>query len=209
MKKVLFAFCLLYGSAYGQFTDYTGGTLSTTVNGSSVKLQQDTAWRNCGSDYDQQISIHGDTITWLQVDFGFSYGCTCFFNYSVTIDSLPDGDYTAMVWYTLVSNALVFDSTTGTWGYSHVPRDTTYAGTTVFSISGGIISTPVHSSSYASACLLTKINVSEIDVRAPFPNPTLDRLYLPGVREESEVEIMDVLGRRVDGVSVVRSGNGC
>lgn len=76
------------------------GNLSAQVTGETVHLSQSLAERNCGSNYNMNVFLVGDTLYWYQVDHGSSAFCTCKFDLSVTVDSMPSGHYTAKVFYT-------------------------------------------------------------------------------------------------------------
>lgn len=168
MKHFYFAFCLLSLSSFCQLSS---DTLYTIVNGSRVEIRIDSTWRNCGAEYEEQIFFNVDTITWLQVDWGWCYGCTCPFNYSVTLDSLEIGSYVVNVYYTHVLNEIVFDSTTGTWIYTHTPCDTTYFGTTMFTITSSTYNNPVKVDSSATPCLITRINEISNSIIFPYNVP--------------------------------------
>jgi len=86
----------------GQLCDpYHYGILKANVTGDAVTLRDDTANRNCGVHYEMQVvRSSSDTLIWRQVDFGSPAACNCFFNLSVTIDSLSPGSYFAKVYYT-------------------------------------------------------------------------------------------------------------
>jgi len=98
-------------------------TIYPIVNGNQVSLHQDNAHHNCGFQPGlKHITVNDNIINWYQVDtIGIFYGCLCFFDYSVTIDSLNPGNYTAFVYS-------VYNAPTS--------QDTTYEGVTSFTIFG-------------------------------------------------------------------------
>jgi len=195
MKHFIVIFCMLSLTSFGQY--YTPGKLSTIVNGSSVEIRIDSAWRNCGALYDEQVFFYGQSMTWLQVDHGWCYGCICLFNYSVTIDSLNSGIYEVVVYYTGVSNEIVYDSITGTWVYTHIPCDTTYLGTTFFTISNSTFNNPVKVDSSATPCLLTKIISNLNRENSPYPNPATDIIHIPLIKNVNEIELTDIMGNQI------------
>ncbi|MBN1340359.1 MAG: T9SS type A sorting domain-containing protein [Bacteroidales bacterium] len=69
------------------------GILSVETEGNSATLKNDSAWRNCGCNYEMIIyQINDDTLGWYQKGIGLT-NCDCIFNLSVTLDSLNPGDY--------------------------------------------------------------------------------------------------------------------
>ncbi|MCX6246618.1 MAG: hypothetical protein NTW10_02690 [Bacteroidetes bacterium] len=203
MKNLFLVFFLITASVFGQPT----GTLSTIVNGNSVEIKLDSTWRNCGSQYDQQVFFNGDSITWLQVDWGMCYGCLCPFNYSVTVDSLPEGIYTASVYFTYVQNSQLYDSLTGTWYYTHTPCDTTYQESTTFTILSVSSNPPFKSNSFASNCLLTSIENHSINENTPYPNPTNNSISFKAMKSDESPELLDIFGHEVKSYSIERDGD--
>jgi hypothetical protein len=201
---VVLIFCLITGIGYGQ---YISGTLKTEVNGSSVTIRIDSTWRNCGSQYDQQIFFVGNTITWLQVDWGWTYGCSCLFDYSVSLDSLRNGNYTVVVYFTYVNNPLIWDTATGQWVYGHIPCDTTYQGATTFTINNSGTDNPVKVGSYASSCMVGIPEHHDAGIIQPYPNPTYDLINIPNFGTDKSVELSDVMGHPVKSKVSLSSGN--
>ena len=195
MKNLVIILCLFSLTSFGQ---NNAGTLSTTVNGSSVEIKIDSAWRNCGAHYDEQVFFYGQSMTWLQVDRGWAFGCGCLFNYSVTVDSLADGTYEVVVYYTNVLNTWVYDSIIGTWIHVGIPCDTTYLGTTFFTISNSVAHNPVKIDSSASPCLLTRIDDNLILESSPYPNPTSDIIHIPSLKNAGAIELKDMMGNPVE-----------
>lgn len=116
--SAIFAICF-----HGLFAQNPGSIFYAVVNGNQVSIHQDNAHHNCGFLPGlENVTITDSIINWYQIDtLGISYGCTCYFDYSVSIDSLNPGNYTVMVYS-------VFDLSYGT--------STIYEGTTSFSIGG-------------------------------------------------------------------------
>jgi hypothetical protein len=194
MKKfsALIITCLFTISVFGQSSEY-GGTLRTQVNGNSVIIKLDSTWRNCGADYDQQVFFISNTITWLQVDRGASYGCDCLFNYLVTLDSLNPGIYTVVVYFT-ESCFAGFDSS---WNYIWVPCDTTFEGATTFTIQDHLAANPVKTGDSASWCLIDRIIEHPKDKTVPYPNPTFNIINIPFTGRLESVELSDIMGHTV------------
>jgi hypothetical protein len=73
------------------------GILGVEVYGNSAILKDDSAWRNCGANYEMIIyQLEGDTLGWYQKGNGL-VNCDCLFNLSVTLDSLNPGNYSVKV----------------------------------------------------------------------------------------------------------------
>jgi hypothetical protein len=203
MKNLFFILLLIATSAFGQ---QPTGTLSTIVNGNSVEIKLDSAYRNCGSDYDQQVLFNGDSITWLQVDWGFNYGCDCLYNYSATLDSLNEGDYVASVYFTYVNAYYYYDTASGTWIENHIPCDTTYQGLVHFTIHSLSSAAPFKSDSYASNCMLS-IDNHTIDKSAPYPNPTYNTILLKTLKKDAYPAMFDIYGHMCKINTIERIGN--
>ena len=90
MKKLLISMVLLPLISFSQWNceDISLGTLQAEVQGDTVVLKNNTAYRNCLSYFSMEVSQSNDTIIWLQTDIGEVAGCYCYFDLSVTIDSL-------------------------------------------------------------------------------------------------------------------------
>jgi len=205
MKRVLalFIICLFTISVFGQLPEF-GGVLRTEVNGNSVVIKLDSTWRNCGALYDQQIFFIGNTITWLQVDRGVPYMCDCIFNYSITLDSLSNGNYIVVVYYT---EACItgYDSN----GYPMTfPCDTTYQGSTTFTINNILSANPIKTGDSASLCLgeWNKVTEHSKDNLNPYPNPTYDFINIPIVDNYKPIELFDIFGHPVRITMIKKSG---
>ncbi len=136
MNRILFilALCFLSGSVFSQ---NTSGSIYTMVYGDRVVINEDNAIRNCAfSPKLDNIILNNDVINWYQVDTTNKvYRCTCTFNYQVEIDYLNSGDYTVNV-------------------YSVYLSDTTFEGTTSFTIGSSVKSSSVvQYKTFASGCL--------------------------------------------------------
>jgi len=116
-------------------------TIYAVVNGNSVTIHQDNAYQNCGFQpfLENVAFINDTTIEWYQTDtIGTIYGCGCFFDYSVTLDSLQPGHY-------LVNVFSVYDLPEGIYS--------TFEGTTSFIIEQQIeCDSIIALTSYASLC---------------------------------------------------------
>lgn len=138
--KAIILFAVFSICSLGVSAQYQSDTIYPIVYGNQVSIHQDNAHRNCGFQPGlKHITIDDSIIKWYQVDtIGIFYGCLCFFDYSVTIDSLNPGSYTALV-----------------YSVYHTPdwSDTTYEGITTFTIIGQPeCDSIVQLSSFASAC---------------------------------------------------------
>jgi hypothetical protein len=98
-------------------------TIYPIVSGNQVSIHQDNAYQNCGFRPGlEHITINDSIINWYQVDtIGMFFGCRCWFDYSVNIDSLNPGTYTVFVYSCYNSPS---------WS------DSTYEGSTQFTIEG-------------------------------------------------------------------------
>lgn len=116
-------------------------TIYAFVNGNSVTIHQDNACQNCGFQpmLENIIFINDTTFEWHQIDtIGTFYGCTCFFDYSVSLDSLRPGHY-------MVNVFSVYDLPEGIYS--------TFEGTTSFIIEQPIeCDSIIALTSYASLC---------------------------------------------------------
>lgn len=165
MKTIILLFFLLPVIAIGQCTLTNEGVLSTEVTGSSVILINDSVCRNCGSMYSMELSsISNDTLIWLQNDTGATAYCDCNFNFSITVDSLHPGIYTAIVYYTTPYN------------------DTNYVGTITFTIAASnAYQVPVITNTYKSSCYYVNVPGKEFLANPgliTYPNPSHDLLKL-------------------------------
>ena len=137
----------------------TGGNLTAEVNGHSVVLKDDSAYRNCGSYYVMEITcVSPDTLVWKQRDVGAVAFCDCLFNYSTTVDSLKTGNYVAKVYYTITANHYCY---IGSVSFSVMEPFPTFS--------------PYLANTYQSTCLemgIQSYNLSSgVNIRI-FPNPT-------------------------------------
>jgi hypothetical protein len=180
--------CVIAISGFGQIPEF-GGVLRTQVNGNSVLIKLDSTWRDCGVQYDQQVFFNGDSITWLQFDTVIGYACICLYSYSVTLDSLSDGNYTVAVYYS-----------ESCWnGTTIYPCDTIYQGSTSFTINNLLTATPVKKGDSTTPCLQEWDHVAEYpkDNLYPYPNPTRDFIAIPLADKYKPVELFDVVGHPV------------
>lgn len=84
----------------------TSDAIYTEINGNQLTIHQIDAEHNCCFLPDlENIVLSENTISWYQTDsMGMVCGCECLFDYSVTIDSLNSGSYTAMVYSVYLSD---------------------------------------------------------------------------------------------------------
>ncbi len=143
MKKHFLLFSILLLTISG-FSQAIPDSIYAVVTGNQVTIHQDDANRNCAFFPNlENLEIDANVIKWYQVDtLGLIAGCDCFFDYSVTIDSLNPGAYDVGVYYVYMS-------------------DTTFEGTTSFTIENQYsCDSVVELSSYASSCHF--VDVKEI-----------------------------------------------
>jgi hypothetical protein len=122
--KNLFLLIVLFITCEGLFAQPLWDTIYAVVNRNQVTIHQDDARQNCGfQPLLENITMENDSVlSWYQVDTtGIYYGCMCFFDYSITIDSLNPGNYTVLVYsaYNLGASP---------------SSDTTYQGSAIFTI---------------------------------------------------------------------------
>jgi hypothetical protein len=92
MKTLVLVFFFMPAAILAQWGNPLG-ILGVEINGNSAILKNDSAWRNCGANYEMVIyQLEGDTLGWYQKGIGLT-NCDCLFNLSVTLDSLVPGDY--------------------------------------------------------------------------------------------------------------------
>jgi len=180
---IILLFFLLPIFTFGQCTLTHIGILSAEVNGDTVLLKNDSVCRNCGSMYSMELSsISNDTLVWIQNDTGATAYCDCDFNYSITIDSLHIGNYTAKVYYTTLDN------------------DTNYVGTVIFTITASnLFVTPKISNQYKSSCYYVNILNEAVPADIPikiYPNPTTGKIKIMGENIKN-VLIINEIGETV------------
>jgi hypothetical protein len=189
--KIFFLFALMPVLVFGQLpcSGYqVCGILSATVNGHSVLLKDDTAHRNCGSVYVMEISsISADTLIWIQKDIAGGAICDCYFNLSVTIDSLKTGNYFTKVFLTDTY-----------W------MDTCYVGSLSFTISQPFsYFSPFPENPYQSPCFTPGVGIRSdnlspgINLRI-FPNPTKSVLnVVTNLKGPKVITISDIENKRI------------
>lgn len=114
MKKpiVYLLMFLLPLSIFSQTYD----SIYAEVDSNYVTLWQTGAFRNCGAEYNMNVTEDGFSLNWYQENVGYYAYCTCNFDLSVTTGPLLQGNYTANVYV------------------RELYGDTTYQGTTTFTI---------------------------------------------------------------------------
>jgi hypothetical protein len=163
---ILFLFVLFPFLVKGQCYEPTFEFLNAEVNGDSVVLKDNMAERNCGARYSMEIfNLNNNTLIWLQRDTGETYVCLCYFNLSVTIDSLKAGSYTAMVYYTQAGGS-----------------DSSYIGSVSFTITepNTCLSQSIQNQNQ-SPCIVTGIpsDNKPIDTALKiYPNPAKDKITI-------------------------------
>jgi hypothetical protein len=154
------------------------GHLYGVVNGSNVILKLDTASRNCGAEYVQYFVLNPHTcqIDWYQIDTGQIFGCSCWFNYSIKIDSLPVGWYTANNYYTYP-----------------IGNDTVFNGSTTFLIDSSAVNKPVQINDSSSLCFsVESIKEKRMREEFPYPDPVENYIYYP-----KAFAILDLMGKEL------------
>jgi hypothetical protein len=123
--KALFPFFLIAALAISSigFAQQNYDTIYAVVNGNQVSIHQDNAQHNCAfTPIPGNLTLNGYAINWYQVDtIGMIAVCGCFFDYSVDIDSLPQGNYTVNV-YSAINSLFT--------------PDTVYEGSAHFTVNG-------------------------------------------------------------------------
>jgi hypothetical protein len=140
------------------------GILGVEVIGNSAILKDDSAWRNCGADYEMIIyQLEGDTLGWYQKGTGFLL-CDCLFDLSVTLDSLNPGDYFVKV----------------SFEDSYSP-DTVYIGLISFTIlEQNSFTGFVKTDEYQSPCGFVEMKEQDQVFNSPtiIPNPANDKILI-------------------------------
>lgn len=119
--KTLFLFIITNFFISGLLAQVPSDTIFSIVNGHQVSIHQNNAYHNCGfSPGLKHVVINDSVVNWYQVDTLYIfYGCMCFFDYSVSIDTLKAGTYIANV-YSVYNTPDI--------------HDTSYQGSTSFTI---------------------------------------------------------------------------
>lgn len=190
MVKIIFLFVFFPMLLMAQNPIEYSGVLKATIIGNSVTLAEDTAMRNCGALYTMQAWLEGDTLYWYQIDTGQSFACSCWFNLSLTVDSLQPEHYTAKVFYTEYPDWL-----------PPYPI-TVYSGSVPFEITEPNSSQTIAlKEPYQSECFTNSLRVTETETAksaSVFPNPVHEVLYLEGMRaEQKTIALYNLLGRRL------------
>jgi len=90
MKKVILVLVLSAVILFGQ----DNGWLTTDVQHDTVTISHIQTQRNCGSRYIWEAEIDGNQILLIERDTSTTmYHCLCYYDLSVTLGSLPPGDY--------------------------------------------------------------------------------------------------------------------
>jgi len=168
MKTIIFFLLFLLPIlAIGQWCDTIYfGKLKAEVYGDTVVLKNDTAYRGCLVLYEMKFHfISPDTLIWMQRDVGEAAGCLCYFNLSMTIDSLKPGNYIAKTYYTLPYMG-----------------DTCYIGSVPFIITKqNSYLSPFLMNQEQSQCFIMGVSNKNNDIDNSikiYPNPTDDYLHV-------------------------------
>ncbi|TSA29974.1 MAG: T9SS C-terminal target domain-containing protein [Bacteroidetes bacterium] len=193
--KTLFGMLIMFPLlAAGQCDPASLGTLGAEVSGDMVTLFNDTAFRNCGALYSMEITrISDDTLKWFQRDLGSAAYCLCYFNLSVTVDSLSAGNYTVKAYFQELMSGEVC-----------------YIGSVPFTISepASYINPTIIDQSQ-SDCLIVGEPDEQFDPEAAlkvFPNPVQGLLQIQtGLSGQKMVRITNIRGVVVRNFIVVRN----
>jgi hypothetical protein len=190
MKKIILLMLFFPLGVMSQNPLEYSGVLKATVTGNSVTLAEDTAMRNCGALYTMQAWLKGDTLYWYQIDTGESFACSCWFNLSLTVDSLQPGHYTTKVFYTEFPD----------WPPPY--PITVYSGLVPFEITEQNASQSIQlMDAFQSECFTNSVQVSENEsvlAVSVFPNPVQEVLHLKRMPpEQKSIALYDLQGRRL------------
>ena len=188
MKAIIFFLFILFPFLVkGQCKEPVFEFLSAEVNGDSVVLKDNLAERNCGARYSMEIfSLDNNTLVWLQRDTGATMVCLCYFNLSVTIDSLKTGNYLAMVFYTNPDF-----------------RDSSYVGSVSFTITeSNSYLLPSIQNQNQSPCIVSGIpsDNNPIDTALKiYPNPAKDKITIEtsGKSIETYLSVVNIEGQQL------------
>jgi hypothetical protein len=190
MKNIIFLSLFFPLLLMGQKQVNYSGILKAHVSGDTVTIFEDTAWRNCGAMYNMKAWIQEDTLYWYQIDTGWSFGCLCCFNLSLTVDSLKTGHYTAKVFYTEYPD----------WPPPY--PDTVYSGSVQFDITEQNSYPAINTvNQFQSDCFTYTALDDENEVSivsSVFPNPVQSILHLNSLLlNKKSIKIYDLQGRRL------------
>jgi hypothetical protein len=165
-------------------------SIFATVEGNAVTIWHTNVNRNCGSMYDMQYLLNDYHLFVYEKDTGAMAFCYCYFDLSLTIDSLSTGNYDVDVYGINFGNDTIAD-------------DTVYYGSTGFSITAGQ-GMPFRLASYQSTCQSSSIEETPHgngNALLIFPNPVTDKvsIRLPKnpTAKSGHFDIYDAYGRQV------------
>jgi hypothetical protein len=190
MKTLVFILFALPYIALGQCDPLGNGILKAEVDGNSVILKNDSIYRNCAVSYLMEITkIEGDTLVWFQLEQNMeSLLCECYFNLSITLDSLEAGNYYVKTYYTNIPFPV---------------GDTCDVGLISFTISeqNSFVSYDV-SYPYQSSCVTVGTNTmdqSKTENLTINPNPAKDIITIssPLITENTNLSVCNVSGEKV------------
>ncbi|HPS62814.1 MAG TPA: T9SS type A sorting domain-containing protein [Bacteroidales bacterium] len=173
---------------HGQCHPEWNGILRNEVQGNTVILRNDTTIRECGMQYEMEVSwLDQYTLKWLEKEVGAASNCLCHYNFSVTVDSLAPADYHAKVFYRR---------------FGQMPD--CYIGTMRFRIADLLANpSPESMNPYQSPCFSLPVGISTgAGTDGPsmriYPNPANDHIMVEeGTSDRKWMVIADPLGRIV------------
>lgn len=193
MKKLLFTFVLLPMSllCYSQFNQ---DSLYAVVDGNSVTLYNQGAYRNCCAVYEMILTQEGQHLTWLQQSAGEICYCICYFDLQVTTGQLEAGSYVTDVYYNDIPG-----------------EDPVYVGSIDFTIE-----MPARADTlevldfYQSDCYyLVSVDDNRVyeNMITCYPNPAKNYMKLKcRVHAASDVCILNILGQEVKRFKLSQAG---
>lgn len=193
MKKLLITLVLLPMSLFC-FSQFNQDSLYAVVDGNSVTLYDQGAYRNCCAVYEMIITRQGQQLTWLQQSAGEICYCMCYFDLQVTTGPLEAGSYVTDVYYNDIPG-----------------EDPIYVGSIEFSINvQSKADTLEIIDFYQSDCY----DLSSIDEDGEkkntiscYPNPAKDYLkFRCRVHAASDIHILNILGQEVKRFKLSQAG---
>jgi len=191
MKTLVVIFLVFPFAVFGQCSPAYSGSLSAEVMGNSVILMNDTVRRICSTWYDMEIiQAAGDTLIWNEIEGGGGTYCHCFYNLSVTVDSLEAGNYFVK---TYASDA------------PFPGGDTCYIGSVSFTITeqNSFLSYNILGD-YQSDCFEVNVGINDQDqfyrkFFTVYPNPANDEitLFYSAFTGISNLSIFNLKGEKV------------
>ena len=188
MKKTIILFFTYI--LFANFLAAQTNNIYVEVNDNNATIWQTNAERNCCALYRMDVGMEDNNILWYQIDTGDACYCICHFDLSVTIGLLDPGEYNVDVFATEIT----------------YPDDTTFQGSTSFTIGEGNLKDDVNIiSQYQSECynyLNIKDPVTNQDelLLQNYPNPFNNKttiMYSVNTTENVELIIYNCVGQIV------------